>query len=143
MKQDVSNRMTTQGRLAQLETIAQAAFDACVSVEDWLGSAGSRQAAEDALRRLGIKLMAAGFERPTGRNLDFRRAILDDLEGMGLRYDCRDDQLRFYIRDEPGCYASGPRLADFLAIFRAYMQTGFGTHLAAPTNTEMESKPAP
>lgn len=43
MKQDVSNRMTIQGRLARLETIARAAFDACVSVEDWLGSAGSRQ----------------------------------------------------------------------------------------------------
>lgn len=90
------------------------------------------------MRRLEIKLIAAGFERPAGRSLNFRGAILDDLEGMGLRYDCRDDQLHFFVPGEPGCYASGPKLAGFLAIFRGCMQTGFSAHLAGSTSTDME-----
>ncbi len=44
---------------------------------------------------------------------------------MGLRYDCRDDELRFFMAGEPRCYASGPRLADFLAVFRQNLETGF------------------
>jgi hypothetical protein len=40
--------------------------------------------------------MAAGFRVPIGKNLDLRGSILDDLEGMMLRYDCRDGLLRFF-----------------------------------------------
>jgi len=118
-----------QDRLEQLEEIARAAFDAVISVEEWFGSAGTREAATDALRRLEIKLMAAGFQPPMGKNLNFRRSILDDLEGMGLRYDCRDQELRFFLPDERRCYASGPRLADFLTVFRGSVQRGFGSRL--------------
>lgn len=80
-----------QNRLEQLETLARAAFDALVSIEDWQGSASTRQAATDALRRPEVKLIAAGFERPTRSNLKFRGAILDDLERMALRCECRND----------------------------------------------------
>jgi hypothetical protein len=116
-----------QDRFEQLEELARAAFDAAISVEEWLGNAGTRQAATDALRRLEVKLMATGFEPPIGKNLDFRGSILDDLERMGLRYDCRDDALHFFVPGEARCYASGPRLADFLASFRDSPQTGFGS----------------
>jgi hypothetical protein len=112
-----------QDRLEQLEAIARAAFDAVISVDEWLGSAGTRAAAADALRRLEIKLRAAGFEAPVGKNLDFRGAILDDLERIGLRYDCRDDSLHFFVLGEARCYASGPRLADFLATLGDSLQT--------------------
>ena len=116
-----------QNRLEQLETLARAAFDALVSIEDWQGSASTRQAVTDALRRLDVKLIAAGFERPTRSNLKFRGAILDDLERMGLRYDCRDGELRFFLPGELRCNASGPRLADSLTMSRASLQSGFTT----------------
>lgn len=116
-----------QDRHEQLEEIARAAFDAVISVEEWLGSAGTREGATDALRRLEIKLMAAGFQPPIGKNLNFRGSILDDLERMGLRYDCRDQELRFFVPEETRCYASGPRLADFLAIFHDGLQKGSGS----------------
>jgi hypothetical protein len=119
-------------RIEELEGIARAAFDEVVSVEEWLGSAGTRQAAADALRRLETKLIATGFQVPIGKNLDFRGSILDDLERMGLRYDCRDDQLRFFVPSEARCYASEPRLADFLAVFRGSLQTGFGSYPPKP-----------
>ena len=121
-----------QNRLDQLENLARAAFDALVSVDDWLGSASTRQAATDALRRLEVKLIAAGFERPTRSNLKFRGAILDDLERMGLLYDCRDGDLRFFLPGERRCYGSGPRLADSLAVFGGSLQTGFPTSRPEP-----------
>lgn len=121
-----------QTKRDELEGIAGAAFDLVVAVEEWLGSAGTREAATDALRRLEIKLIAAGFEAPIGKNLDFRRSILDDLERMGLRYDCRDQELHFFEADEARCYASGPRLADFLAIVRGRLQTGFASDRPGP-----------
>ena len=114
-----------QTRLEELESIARAAFDAIVGIEDWLGGAGTRQAATHAWRRPEIKLLAVGFQPPIGKNLDFRGSILDDLERMGLRYDCRDDQLRFFTPGEARCYASGPRLADFLAIARRGLEGGW------------------
>ena len=103
-----------QTRLEELESVGRAAFDAVVGVQEWLGSAGTRQAATDAWRRLEIKLIAAGFQPRIGKSLYFRGSILDDLERMGLRYDCRDDELHFFTPGEARCYASGPRLADFL-----------------------------
>jgi len=113
-----------QTRLGELENVGRAAFDAVVALEELLGGAGTRQAATDAWRRLEIKLMAAGFQPPIGKNLDFRGSILDDLERMGLRYDCRDDELHFFVPGEARCYASGPRLADFLAIARTRLRRG-------------------
>jgi len=121
-----------QTRLEELESVGRAAFDAVVALEEWLGGAGTRQAATDAWRRLEIKLMAAGFQPPIGKNLDFRGSILDDLERMGLRYDCRDDELRFFTPGEARCYASGPRLADFLAIARRGSEAGLTGRLTNP-----------
>ena len=118
-----------QTRLEELESIGRAAFDA---IEDWLGAAGTRQAATDAWRRLEIKLLAVGFQPPIGKNLDFRGSILDDLERMGLRYDCRDDELHFFVPGEARCYASGPRLADFLAIARRGLDAGLAGRLPNP-----------
>jgi len=119
-------------RLEELESIGRASFDAVVSVQEWLGSAGTRQAATDAWRRLEIKLLAAGFQPPVGKNLDFRGSILDDLERMGLRYDCRDDELHFFVPGEARCYASGPRLADFLAVARRGLEAGLAGSLPNP-----------
>ena len=90
-----------------------------ISVDEWLEIAGTREAATDALRRVEIQLMAARFQPPIGTNLDFRGSILDELERMGLRYDCRDDKRTSFIADEACCNSGGPRLADFLAIFHA------------------------
>lgn len=120
-----------QNRLEQVETLGRPAFDALVSIADWQGSASTRQAATDAIRRLEVKLIAAGFEPPTGRNLQFRGAILDELQQMGLRYDCRDDELRFFVPGEPRCYASGPKLADVLAMFRQNSAGASRSRLAA------------
>ncbi len=121
-----------QTRLEELESIGRAAFDAVVGIEDWLGGAGTRQAATDAWRRLEISLMAAGFQPPTGKNLDFRGSILDDLERMGLRYDCRDDELHFFMPGEARCYASGPRLADFPDVRATRLRRGISGPSSGP-----------
>ena len=123
-----------QTRLEELESIGRAAFDAVVALEEWQGGAGTRQAATDAWRRLEIKLTAAGFQTPIGKNLDIRGSILDDLERMGLRYDCRDDELHFFTPGEARCYASGRRLADFLTIARRGLDAGLAGRLPNPAN---------
>lgn len=110
----------------ELEGIARAAFDLMAGVGEWLGSAGTREAATDALRRLEINLTAARLALPIARNLDFGRSILDNLERMELRYDCRDQELHLFVADEAVCYACGPQLADFLAILRGSVEKGVG-----------------
>jgi hypothetical protein len=111
----------------ELEGIARVGFDLVVAVEKWLGTRRHSGIATDALHRLEAKLIAPGFERLTGRNLDFQRSILDDLERTGLRYERRDQELHSLLASEARCYASGLRLTDLMAIPRGSVEKKFGT----------------
>lgn len=76
-----------QNRPEQLETLARAAFDALVSIEDWLGSASTRQAATDTLRRLEVKLIAAGVRAASAKQSQIpgRHPGRSRMHGLALR----------------------------------------------------------
>jgi hypothetical protein len=96
-----------------LEKVAACAVEAIAQVEEWLGSASTRQAAEESLYRLRRALQRAGYEIPNGC-LEYRGAILRAMEHAGIGMDDEGViRIRRYT-DKPWQHASGIPLYEHL-----------------------------
>jgi hypothetical protein len=86
------------------------AAQACATVDEWLGSATTRQTADEAMWRLRRTLQKAGVRVPAQAAYDYRGSILRALEragyGIGQDFEVR----RRLPADKPWQYASGPVL---------------------------------
>jgi hypothetical protein len=85
--------MDPETRLKKLETLAQVAAETLTVIDDWLGHASTREAAEDSMRRLWRALQAVGFNRNVRDNLGWRGSLLRAMDRAGI--GCGgDDEIR-------------------------------------------------
>lgn len=71
-------------RIAELESVCHVAEQAYCCVDEWWGSASTKQAARDSMWRLGRALRQNGFKVVDYDNLDWRGAILKELNDAGF-----------------------------------------------------------
>lgn len=102
-----------------LRGICQTARDTLGEIDDWLGSASTRQAAMDSLWRLQRRLQQAGFTYNWRNALDWRHVTLKELNDAGFfnsadffRYDPTADKEQPY---RVYGNAEGPTLKEFVA----------------------------
>lgn len=107
--------MDPETRLKKLETLAQVAAEALTAIDDWLGNASTREAAEDSIRRLWRALQAVGFDGHVRDNLGWRGSLLRAMDRAGIGYG-EDGEIRVRTaHDQPWMTATGPRVRDLLA----------------------------
>lgn len=101
-------------RLESLEKVAQVAAETLTTIEDWLGQASTREAAEGSIRRLWRALQAAGFGDQIREPLGWRGVLLRAMDCAGIGYG-EDDEIRIRSAlDRPWMWATGPRVRDLL-----------------------------
>jgi hypothetical protein len=107
--------MDPEPRLKKLETLTQVAADTLMAIDDWLGNASTREAAEDSIRRLWRALQAVGFNAHVRDNLGWRGSLLRAMDRAGIGYG-EDDEIRVRTpQDKPWMRATGLRVKDLLA----------------------------
>ncbi len=107
--------MDSETRRKNLETLAQVAAETLTAIDDWLGSASTREAAEDSIRRLWRALQAVGFDGHVRDNLGWRGSLLRAMDRAAIGHG-EDDEIRLRTaRDLPWMRATGPRVKDLLA----------------------------
>lgn len=86
-----------------LKGICQATRDTLGTIDDWLGSASTQQAAKDSMWRLQRRLQQAGFEYSWRNALEWRHVTLKELNEAGFfnspdffRYDPTADKEKPY-----------------------------------------------
>jgi hypothetical protein len=71
-------------RNKQLEDVCCVANQAYSCVDEWWGSASTKQAARDSMWRLGRALRQAGYDTDYRDNIDWRGSILKELNDSGF-----------------------------------------------------------
>lgn len=93
--------------------VCDCAVEAIAQIEEWLGSASTRQAAEESIYRLRRALQRAGYEMKNGC-LEYRGSILRAMEHAGIGMDDEGViRIRRYT-DKPWMLASGVPLYEHL-----------------------------
>lgn len=121
MKNDTAFDQAEAG-LAAMQHALKVCAETWNTVDEWLGSASTRQAAMDALWRMRRALEAAGY--PTNEsirdNISWRGSVLESMERAGIGRGS-DNEIRFRLLvDPPWAQASGPRLAEYVNGLRRY-----------------------
>lgn len=112
---DGGSDMELESRLKNLEALAQVAAETLTAVDDWLGQASTREAAEDSMRRLWRALQAVGFVGGVRDSLGWRGSILRAMDRAGIGCG-EDNEIRVRTAlDKPWMGATGPRVKDLLA----------------------------
>jgi hypothetical protein len=103
-------------RIKSLENLAQVAAETLTTMDEWLGQASTREAAEDSMRRLWRALQAAGFSDRIREPLGWRGVLLRAMDRAGIGYG-EDDEIRIRTAlDRPWMWATGPRVRDPLEV---------------------------
>lgn len=82
--------------------VCDCAVEAIAQIEEWLGSASTRQAAEESIYRLRRALQRAGYEMKNGC-LEYRGSILRAMEHAGIGMD---DEGVIRIRRRDACLST-------------------------------------
>lgn len=112
-----------KARIEQLEKICEIANFTLSVIDEWLGMASTRQAADDSIWRLHRALQQAGWDYKWRGNLEWRGSILKELNDAGFFPNSPNgyqDGARFVYDptaaiDEPGRVfgnAYGPTIAE-------------------------------
>lgn len=99
----------------QLREVAKATRDTLTVIDEWLGSASTRHAAVDSMRRLERLLSAVGFEYTWKGILDWRSSLIDEL-WQARFYSGPDGHWHYVPGDPPPVFgnADGPTLAEIV-----------------------------
>jgi hypothetical protein len=129
--------LSTEAKGEESGPAIREALEACahalMAVDDWLGSASTRQYALDALWLARRRLEAAGVDFPRDVGLGWRGSVFRALEKCGLGWTGYEDEIRFRLAGQPNwAAAAGPALHGFLEASWKFIELARSLQLERP-----------